>query len=197
MRVLFLGDYLPNNPIALRRLGSGRLAVANLECAISFGDAARLKACPIVVGEKVLENVVRSGFAAVNLANNHVCDAGAEALPGMCSALRRGRWAKFYGFCDAPYAVLEEGGMRCAVIGCLERCRARGPGIFPEEKVERLIAQVHSEFHRVFVTPHWGKEGEYAFHPSPRQCALARSWIDAGADGISAATWKLKSCPER
>jgi poly-gamma-glutamate synthesis protein (capsule biosynthesis protein) len=50
--------------------------------------------------------------------------------------------------------------------------------------VLELITSLRSRFSTIVVTPHWGKEGEFASHPSPRQRTLARRWIEAGADAV-------------
>lgn len=129
--------------------------------------------------------VANSGFAALNLANNHVYDAGPKAFNKMVDLLRYSAPdTQFYGLRDTPFASFQLWDKRLAVIGCLEPCRSRGPKIFREEDVLSLVRKIRGDFDKVFVTPHWGKEGEYAFHPSPRQRKLARRWIEAGVHGI-------------
>ena len=83
-----------------------------------------------------------------------------------------------------PYAEITLSSKRIAIIGCLEPCRSRGSRLFREENVAGLIRKIRGDFDFIFVTPHWGKEGEYAFHPSPWQRRLAQDWIAKGADGI-------------
>ena len=56
--------------------------------------------------------------------------------------------------------------------------------IFRQEDVLSLVKRIRNDFDKVYVYPHWGKEGEYTRWPSPRQRNLARRWIDAGADGV-------------
>lgn len=184
-RICFVGDYLPDAEFAKVGPWASDAIVANLETVIlEQGAALRPKAYSVHLGEDAYGRIERSGVFAFNLANNHVYDAGEPAFLQMLDRLGRLSGPQFYGLRDRPHAVVECGGLSCAVIGCLEPCRARGPALFPQEEVEPLIRRLAREHDRVFVTPHWGKEGELAFHPSPDQRALARRWIQAGADGI-------------
>jgi poly-gamma-glutamate synthesis protein (capsule biosynthesis protein) len=181
--IVFVGDYMPQTKFRQPEMIKGSRIVANLECII--GDAATpLKAHSIVMGEASLDFVRYSGVTAFNLANNHVYDAGAEAFDRMVNRLSTLKSIQFFGLTDRPYAKLDCNGLRIAVIGCLEPCRARGPRLLREEHVVSVISQVRLDADRVYVTPHWGKEGELACHPSPQQMRRAREWIAAGADGV-------------
>ncbi len=178
-----VGDYLPESPFISPKRISKDMVVANLECVIGDGVAAQ-KAHSIILGSDSLEHVEKSRVSAFNLANNHVYDAGVDAFDRMIERLNSLEDIQFYGLKDRPFAKLNCNGLRIAVIGCLEPCRARGPKLIREEDVTDLILQIRSRFDRVYVTPHWGREGELACHPSPRQLRRAREWIAAGADGI-------------
>jgi poly-gamma-glutamate synthesis protein (capsule biosynthesis protein) len=159
--------------------------VANLETVISEPSSElRPKAYSVSLGTDAYRRISGSGVAAFNLANNHVYDAGAAVFDEMRGRLECIPGIQFYGLRDRPFAVLHAAGLSCAVIGCLEPCRARGPALFPEEEVESLVVRLCREHAKVYVTPHWGLEGEFAFHPGPHQRALARRWIEAGASGI-------------
>gem|GEM_PF-1709904 len=181
MTICFGGDYIPVRALETEMFPG--LRIANLECAFADSGVASGKAYTSVLpfDRARGDNVGR--FAALSVANNHVCDAGnfsehlrflREKFPGV----------RFFGTVDRPYAELESGGMRVAVIGCLERCRSRGSMIFREEDVLPLLKGIRGRFDRVYVCPHWGKESEYTRYPSPRQIRLAHRWIDAGADGV-------------
>ncbi len=184
-RLSFVGDYLPD--VDFDRVGpwSSDALVANLEAVIlEPGAAVRPKAYSVAVGPEAFERVRRSKVSAFNLANNHVYDAGSVSFDQMVRRLAGISGAQFYGLRDRPHAVISVGDTTCAVIGCLERCRARGPALFPEEEVESLVARLRGQYDRVYVTPHWSKEGELALHPGPHQRTLARRWVEAGADGV-------------
>ncbi len=177
----FCGDYVPVR--ALDTEMAPGLRVANLECAFADAGVASGKAYTSVLppDRATEENVGR--FAALSVANNHVCDAG-----DFTAQLRRLEAkfpnVRFFGTVEHPYAELDADGKRVAVIGCLERCRSRGSRIFREEDVLPLLARLKIRFDRVYVCPHRGKESEYTRYPSPRQIRLAHRWIDAGADGV-------------
>ncbi len=176
------GDWMPKERPCLSLNGC---CVGNLECVLADGELASDKAYTSVLPIECIENVVCGGFAALSLANNHVYDAGDSAFVDMRQRLaEQCQGVQFFGTVDKPYATLEDGGRRIAVIGSLEPCRSRGEKIFREENVETLIAGIRGIFDAVYVYPHWGKEGEYTRWPSPRQRKLARRWIDAGADGV-------------
>ena len=185
-KILFVGDWLPVCPVDVRVLfGESAATVGNLECALSRHPAGATKAYSVVLPPETVTTIVQAGFAALNLANNHVCDAGDAAFHDMLDMLHAVKGTtQYYGTCKQPHAELVVGGLRCAVIGCLEPSRSRGRLLFPQEGVCSLIEELRPHFERIYVTPHWGKEGEYAFHPSPAQRGLARKWLRAGANGI-------------
>lgn len=183
--LVFVGDYLPDHHFSRSGVEKWGTVVANLEavlCEDSQFDST--KAYCVQVGKAAYQFIAESGVAAFNLANNHVYDAGVQRFDDMVDRLRQIQGVQFFGLRDQPYALVTVADKECAVIGCLERCRARGPRLFPIEDVLNLIQRIRSTCDRVYVTPHWGKEGEMAFHPSPSQRRLARQWIDAGADGV-------------
>lgn len=185
MNLLFVGDFLPNSPVNCRELLGGSKPIGNMECVFASISPTRLKAYPVILDPGHISIVRDSGFTALSLANNHVYDAGEQAFDDMVDSLADAApGIQFYGLKNRPFARLTFGGLRCAVIGCLEPCRSRGARIFREENVLPLVREIGCDFDRVFVTPHWGKEGEYAFHPSPQQRKLARKWIDGGVSGI-------------
>lgn len=181
MSLLFCGDWLP--AVACRYELSGLKAIGNLECAFAAETISSMKAYTSVLPMDRIKNVAEAGFGALSLANNHTYDAGNfevfyRELGRQCPE------TLFFGTLDAPYAAISDNGLSIAVIGCLERCRSRGALLFPQEKVRALILSLCEKFDRVYVYPHWGKEGEYTRYPSPRQRRLARQWIEAGADGV-------------
>ena len=181
MSLLFVGDWAP---VERRDYGfDGKLIVGNLECAFSDEDVSNGKAYSSVLPTACIDNTVHAGFAALSVANNHVYDAGCKCFDLALSELER-RGVAYFGTRTKPYATLLDGGRKIAVIGCLEPCRSRGPEIFRQEDVVPLITRIRKDFDKVYIYPHWGKEGEYTRYPSPMQRKLARRWIGAGADGV-------------
>ncbi len=181
MSLLFVGDWAPveRHDYGFR----GQLAVGNLECAFSDDDVSNGKAYSSVLPMACIDNIACAGFAALSVANNHVYDAGSKRFDSILAEFER-RGVTYFGTREKPYATLLDGGRKIAVIGCLEPCRSRGVRIFRQEDVRSLIARIRKDFDKVYIYPHWGKEGEYTRYPSPMQRKLARCWIDAGADGV-------------
>jgi hypothetical protein len=182
--VTFAGDFLPEIDTQLPDALCRRRIVANLECAFGEPDPVGRKAYHLILDKGVLGKHWTTPFAALNIANNHALDAGRSALLELIALFRETSKISLYGTTETPVADLKVGGLRCGIIGCLERCRARDPLLFAEESVLGLIAAIRGLYDRVYVTPHWGKEGEFTLYPAPRQRRLARRWIDAGADAV-------------
>ncbi len=159
------------------------LAVGNLECAFADGDVSNGKAYTSVLKTFCLDHLTVAGFDAMSIANNHVYDAGGKCFDSLVAELER-RNIRYFGTREKPFAELKVGTKKVAVIGSLEPCRSRGPRIFRQEDVLSLVKCIRNDFDKVYVYPHWGKEGEYTRWPSPKQRNLARRWIDAGADGV-------------
>lgn len=182
--MVFLGDWLPRRDLDLSDCLAGSLGVANLECAFSSGPVVSAKAHTAVVGPESIDIVARSGLAGLNLANNHTLDAGPGAMARAISAIADRCGTQLFGTRENPFGHWRLGGRRVAVIGCIEKCRSRGRHLMPLEHVTPLIRELRDDFDRVLVYPHWGKEGEYAGHPSPGQIRIAGRWIEAGAAGV-------------
>lgn len=184
MSIAFVGDWLPLQAVDAQAVTGCECVVGNLECVVSDEARRSEKAHNVVLPSSTYELIEQSGFTALSLANNHVNDAGPEAFAKMLDRLDVISSIQFYGTVQKPFAALEHRGQRIAVIGCLEKCRARGSNLFREEQVESLIRELRNEFDRVIVTPHWAKESEFALQPSPRQTRLAARWMAVGCDGI-------------
>jgi len=182
--VVFVGDWLPRIGPDYRGLLGGMSGVGNLECAITNRSASTDKAYNVVRDLSILSVVRDAGFVALSLANNHTSDAGSRVVSEMAERLQGELGVAPYGLRRQPLAELATDGKRCAVVGCMERSYSRSSLLFPEEAMEAEIRKLHGAYDAVFVTPHWGREGEYTEYPSPRQRRLAMSWLEAGADGI-------------
>lgn len=193
MNLSFVGDWAPMGPCENRF--DTDLAVANLECAFADGEIMSEKAYASVLPRSCMDNIPSGGFAALSVANNHVNDAG-NFRETYAELMRCFPNIQFFGTVENPYAVFkstnQESGSQTIVIGCLEPCRSRGNFIFRQEDVGGLIRKLRTNHQpptthyqlRIYVYPHWGKEGEYTRYPAPWQLKLARYWIDIGADGV-------------
>lgn len=172
----FVGDYAPYHKV---KFDNKSFLVGNLECAFCDIKANSWKSYTSVLPCKNMDFIKEINFSALSLANNHTYDAGnfEEFYKKLETEYPN---IQFFGTIEKPYVVIEE----VAIIGCLEKNRSRGENIFPEESVLSLIKKIKSKFSKVYIYPHWGKEGEYTHYPSPRQQKLAHKWIDAGASGV-------------
>ena len=139
---------------------------------------------------------LRRHFDAVGLANNHAGDYGPAALMQTLGLLDRHGIGRFGAGTDLAQAhaplIVEHGGLRIALLGFNEffprsfEADVDRPGIAWSEdaQVRHDIALARSRHGADVVIPvmHWGWE----FEPmaGPRQRALARLLIEAGADAV-------------
>lgn len=125
-----------------RLIGGADLAVANLEIALTDrGQRARGKAIAERGPPHAVASLTQAGFAAVNLANNHVLDYGEEALRDTLARLGAVGLSSFGAGRDASEAaaplILERGGLRIGLLGYTSTlpqgfaATADGPGVNP------------------------------------------------------------------
>ena len=136
------------------------------------------------------------GIDAVTLANNHALDYGTDALLDTCETLDSAGILHTGAGKDLNAAkepvIFEKNGQRVALIGATRVIPEAGwaaanghPGMLSsyEVSVEPLLAQVaecHGAGEKVVVLIHWGIERDET--PQEYQRALAKRYIDAGAD---------------
>lgn len=136
------------------------------------------------------------GIDAVTLANNHALDYGVDALSDTCEVLDSAGILHTGAGKDLDAAkqpvVFEKNGQRVALIGATRVIPEAGwaatnghPGMLSsyEVSVEPLLAQIaecHAAGEKVVVLIHWGIERDET--PQEYQRALAKRYIDAGAD---------------
>ena len=136
------------------------------------------------------------GIDAVTLANNHALDYGTDALLDTCEVLDGAGILHTGAGKDLNAAkqpvVFEKNGQRVALIGATRVIPEAGwaatnghPGMLSsyEVSVEPLLAQIaecHAQGEKVVVLIHWGIERDEM--PQEYQRALAKRYIDAGAD---------------
>lgn len=183
-KILFLGDFWPVSYFSQPSFISDDFyVVVNLETAL-YDDTYRVsKAYSVDIEESKFKNIFSIDPAAVNLANNHVFDCGKKGFEKLLSLLSDNR-VDVFGLALKPHSSFWIKGLHCAVIGCQEPSRNRQKELFPEEKVLSHVKDIRQKFDKIYVTPHWGKEGEYTHYPSPRQRKLAEKWINEGVDGV-------------
>jgi poly-gamma-glutamate capsule biosynthesis protein CapA/YwtB (metallophosphatase superfamily) len=195
VKLLFCGDALPrlsseqSDPFApAASLMEGvDIGFINLEGCITsdlLPTAAVKKKNILWTGPEAAPYLARQGFQVVNVANNHVFDLGAEACKGTINALRA-NGLSVVGVRDGQGclpAIVERQGLKVGFLGYADYG-------FPEilmnlRRREALadVAKLRARVDLVVVSLHWGYE--YVSRPSPRQRALARSLVDAGADVV-------------
>ncbi len=207
VRVAFVGDVLLDSapgrsiraggdPFAAvaQPLTEADVTVANLECSVANGGERvhkeyTFRAAPSALG------VLKRHVGVVSLANNHSGDYGPSALDETMNHLAR-EHIDFFGAgsnlkeAHAPLFV-ERRGLRLALLGYDDYQPRRfeagpnSPGVAWSED-EQVVADIGEARRRgaTLVIPfmHWGWEEED--EPTPRQRALARRMIDAGATAV-------------
>ena len=172
------------------------LTVINLECTPStLGsplDKTFLFRCP----PSALAVAQANGVDVVNLANNHSQDFGTTAmLDGLLQSRLAGLTPVGVGAdlvgATTP-AMLDIGGWKIAVLGMGGVIPGESwlatedrPGMASGDDIEQMTAAVSAAANAadlVFVTIHWGVEGESAPRTDDRARAIAM--IEAGADAI-------------
>lgn len=144
---------------------------------------------------RIIDDLKRSGFDLLSMANNHAFDRRAIGLDKTIDAFRE-RGMPILGVRKstergAPPAVITESkGFRVAWIGCSEALNGADPrgqmlrcGIDKDEivaEIQRLSQDRTVD--AILVAPHWGDE--YRHIASERQRVLARRFLEAGASAI-------------
>lgn len=185
------------------RLSQYDFRVGTLECAIGDGspfDDEKMKgrANIIYARPEDLCRVKELGFDVVSLANNHVCDLGVDGLRNTMQQLA----AMGIQYCGAGMnlgeasrpAVVSKDGMTVAFLaycmydspwlGQVKLAKEDAPGICPLDmsKVVEDIRLAKSEYSKVVVLPHWGKE--YSYEPLSETIEMAKKMVTAGADAV-------------
>lgn len=184
-KILFFGDITPTGLQQLAKLTRHGWVISNFECALGGRSTSKEKAYTSIAGVAEMPRLNRSlERICVNIANNHVYDCGEHVFEQTLNRLNSLFPKRVFGYRENPYIVLEMGGRRIAVVGCLEKCRARGPAIFPQEDVTSILPELRRTYDMVVVYPHWGKESEYIKHATPEQQERTREWLGLGVDAV-------------
>jgi poly-gamma-glutamate synthesis protein (capsule biosynthesis protein) len=201
LRAKLLAD--PNTVLApiAPTLSAADVAVVNLETAITEGGTIQTKEFNFRAPASALDALKAAGIDAASMANNHGMDFGVDGLADTLAA----KQAKQFGVIGignnaaeayAPYKV-EVKGQRISVIAATDVLDSQyyeswtstetKPGLASAKEEfggqGRLIAavqQARADSDTVAVILHWGVSKQDC--PSPRQKALARILVDAGAD---------------
>lgn len=174
---------------------SADVRLVNLECVVARGGTPADKNFTFRADPQVLP-VLRRHVDAVTLANNHAGDYGRAAFAEMLGLLRQADLGQAGGGMNLAEAhtpwLFERGGQRVAVLSYNEymprsfEADHDAPGMAWSEDAQAVddVVQARRRHRadRVLVFMHWGWEDEP--RANPRQRALARRLIDAGADAV-------------
>lgn len=182
-----------------RFLQPADLAVANLEGTLATGGSARCVAdanagCFIFrASPRWAATLRKSGFTALNVANNHALDYGQDAQAETLAALRREHLA-FDGL-PGQITYVRAGRARVALIGCAPYRWAQN--LLDPQGTAHLVRRASRHADIVIVYMHAGAEGSAADHvsgsaesylgePRGNPAEFAHAMIDAGADLVLA-----------
>lgn len=172
------------------------LTIVNLECTPSLLGEPLDKEFVFRCATDALSAMKRNGVDVVNLANNHSQDHGhAAMLDGALQASFAGLAPVGVGASVSSAtepAIFEVDGWRIAVLGMGGVVPGAGwlatedrPGMASGDDIDQMTSAVRSASQQadlVFVSIHWGVEGES--EPRPDDIERARAMIAAGADAI-------------
>ncbi len=141
---------------------------------------------------RLIKGLATAGIDWVSLANNHIGDAGGTGILQTITNLdkygiRSGGAGKDIAAARTP-SLLDAGGMKVAILAYDTIARYYKAGADSPGSARMSARVVTADVKKaraagadiVIVFPHWGTE--YDQTPFPRQQALARASIDAGAD---------------
>ncbi|GAB2699983.1 CapA family protein [Paenibacillus thermoaerophilus] len=178
-----------------RYLSDADLTIVNLETAVTEAGEEQAKQYVYRSSPQALPALKKSGVDIVNLANNHSMDYGVSGLLDTFRHLDEAGIA-YVGAgrnIDEAYAprIVEKNGVKIAVLGFTRVYEeawwqaSSEPGVagtydYRVPRALEAIRQAKSEADLVVVIAHWGVERKET--PEPYQTALARRYIDEGAD---------------
>ncbi len=166
---------LPLNQI----MGKGDFLFANLEIPITHESFQ-----PVHRGNEVVmeSGLAKLGLTHINLANNHILDAGKEGLSATISMLQRLN-IKFTGAGLLPEhcepMILEWNGRNVAILGYvhpstnIKNLDTQGVyvNVWNAEKAKRQIVSLKASGFDVWVSLHWGVDYSHFVEPLQKQIA--------------------------
>ncbi|MGD6875700.1 CapA family protein [Bacillus infantis] len=157
------------------------------------------KSIHLHTGMDSIHAVKEAGFTVMNLANNHLMDFGEEGLRDTLDVFDRYRM-DYVGAGENRKEAKEQihyqdvNGVRVATLGFTDAyvegtiatkdrngLLSANPDVL-FEMIEKAKNEDHGNADLVVVNVHWGQE--YDTEATPRQKALAKAMVDAGADMV-------------
>lgn len=180
-------------------ISSADIAAANLEGTLLDGKG-QVKKCgnpelcyAFRMPSRYVDHLVKAGFDAVGIANNHVNDFGAEGLKSTKATLEKAG-IKYAGLRDgARYSIFEKDGRK---IGFASFGHSKGTlSIMDLDEVKSTVRTLRDSCDFVIVSFHGGGEGKnYTHVPHKMETCFgenrgdvekfAHTAIDAGADVV-------------
>jgi len=176
---------------------SDDVTIVNLECSPGTGGAPAIKQYTFRCADAAAQSAMHeAGVDVANMGNNHSNDYGYDALLDGRARLRRAGLRPVGAGHDAAEAnapaLFERGGRTIAVLGFSRvvpyarwTAKADHPGVASGYSIPSMVAAVRAAKARadiVFVTIHWGNEGEAV--PLAEDVDRAHALIDAGAEAV-------------
>lgn len=142
---------------------------------------------------RIIDDLKRSGFDIVSIANNHALDRSSIGVDRTIEALlaRNMPYSGARRTTDRSASIstlIDRAGFRIAFIACTDVWNGSDPKQLitacASDQVVREIKSLNqdSSVDAVIVTPHWGEE--YHHVANSRQRSLARKFLDAGASAV-------------
>jgi poly-gamma-glutamate capsule biosynthesis protein CapA/YwtB (metallophosphatase superfamily) len=177
----------------------GDIVFGNLEG--SLCDEGKPVKCKVPLSKNCFEFVMptrysiylkEAGFSVLNIANNHILDAGFE---GAESTIRNLRGVGIQATGGEKIASLDKNGKKIAVPGFSYTASSYAYSILDVSGAQEIVARLKKDHDIVIVSFHGGAEGKQALHiPKGDETFLeenrgnvirfARAVIDAGADMV-------------
>jgi hypothetical protein len=191
VKVLFVGDWAPQQREVVLQLRREDLLVANLEGPLldaAHGIPPIAKAGPHIFNTQA---PVLGCPAVFSLANNHTMDFGAAGLDASINRLTNSGHKFFGAGIDVDQArrpvVINVGKFTIGMIACCEAqfgsATAANPGVAVAGPwVYEAIRGLRKSGARVVISVHRGVE-DYPW-PTPQQCEAYHSYIEAGAEVV-------------
>jgi len=187
-------NFKPQYANVAERIASADIAFINQECVMA-GDGYPIKYYPMFnVPQELGLDLVELGYDVINIATNHMLDAGASGLKSTIDFWQSLDVTMIGGFESEEdfdrIRIVERDGVKIAFLSYTDFTNglvkpASSPLVIPylnEKDVIRQTALAKKEADLVFVSVHWGDEG--AFTPNSRQTEMAQLMADCGVDAI-------------
>ncbi|MCU0673275.1 MAG: CapA family protein [Myxococcota bacterium] len=177
-------------------LRDDEIAFANLETPLVDDVRDPVTGSPPVLGapSSAARGLAEAGLDVLGCANNHAHDQDASGMARTVDALRAANLVAVGADVDPERAfaaeIVEREGVRVAFLSYTERINRPAGRTTPRATIAWIKQRDPSEAIRaararadvVVLAVHWSHD--FIPHPHPRQRALARTWVEAGADLI-------------